>query len=88
MWEGETLQLLFIRILKDLKKRFWKGHRKKYKMDNIDQLVILKNLQTRIILDRNSQNIKSNAGIKLRRIFFEEIFSSEHLSVLKIKKYI
>ena len=73
MWEGETLQLLFIRILK---------HRKKYKMDNIDQLVILKNLQTRIILDRNSQNIKSNAGIKLRRIFIEEIFSSEHLSVL------
>ena len=51
-------------------------------MDNIDQLVILKNLQTRIILDRNSQNIKSNAGIKLRRIFIEEIFSSEHLSVL------
>ena len=83
MWEGETLQLLFIRILKHRKKkRFLKGHRKKYKMDNIDQLVILKNLQTRIILDRNSQNIKSNAGIKLRRIFIEEIFSSEHLSVL------
>ena len=44
-----------------------------------------KNLQTRIIVDRNSQNIKSNDAIKFKRFFLKKHFQVNIYQYFKLK---